>query len=276
MTTQQARIAIREAALGHSLATKGYGVVPLINGKEMEQLHRLFHAHVNEEAIGIKFDSLTEPTVAVRRALHDGIMRICGHRIAQLMDNYRVVICMYYVKKSDSDTELGLHLDPSMTIEPYEHLGIWVPLIDADGQGGEFCILPGSRHFTHPYHALSIPSPYGQVGEFAKGHMDDLSVKAGHAVVFHNNMLHYSRPNVSGRTRLALVIKMIAADAPLVTAFGSQKGDTSDIELIQVPDDYYLTDAFVKAGRPEGDVLKGVEVKHKVLSEADFTLLTGR
>ncbi|MCF8256461.1 MAG: phytanoyl-CoA dioxygenase family protein [Flavobacteriales bacterium] len=275
MTIQQGRIGMEDAALERSLATVGYGVVPFIGDVEMVQLHRLFHAHVHEQAIGIKFDSLTEPTVAVRRALHDGIMRICGHRIAQLMNNYRVVISMYYVKKSDSGSELGLHLDPSMTIEPNDHIGIWVPLIDADGSGGEFCILPSSRHYTHPYHALSIPSPYGQVGDLAKAHMDNLSVRAGHAVVFHNNMLHYSRPNVSGRTRLALVIKMIAVEAPLVTAFGRQTDDGIEIDLIHVPDDYYRTAAFIKSGRPEGQVIAGMNICHRVLTEKDLMALIG-
>lgn len=273
MTTGKDKIIFRQSDLADVLATDGYGVVSFLGGKEIEQLHELFHTHVKEEEIGIKFDSLTEPTVLVRKALHDGIMDICAPHISRLFDNYRVVISMYYVKKSDCGSELGLHLDPSMTIDPYDHFGIWVPLIDADSLGGEFCILPRSKSYTHPYHALTIPSPYSQIGDLTKAHMDTLSVKAGDAVVFYNNMPHYSRPNISGRTRLALVIKLITSNAPLITAFGQQRDNDTHIQLVQVPDDYYLSETFVKSGRPEGRVLNNIKVSHRLLSSHDLLSL---
>jgi len=230
---------------------------------------------VDIDRMNPRFDTLTEVPLEARNALSDGIMSVCREGIDGIFGNYRVTVAMFYGKKSGRDTELGLHLDPSMTVDPFHHFGIWIPLIDADEKGGEFCLLPRSTDFAPRYQALSIPSPYSDVYDIVRPRMTCLNVKAGDAVVFHNNLLHYSRPNISGRLRLGVVIKFIDANAPLVIAYGRNDAHGLSIELIQVSEDYFRSEAFKKSDRPDGRKIDEV-AGHRAMSGSEVLSLLAK
>lgn len=270
--TEKGNLVILDASVTAGLSSEGFAVLPFLDPGQMLALEELFATHVNIDRMNSRFDTLTEVTVETRNALSDGILSVCRKGIDRVFQNYKVMVGMFYGKKSDPETELGLHLDPSMTIDPFHHYGIWIPLIDADDLGGEFCLLPGSMHFSHRYQALSIPSPYGNVYGTVRPRMTCLKVKAGSAVIFHNNLLHYSKPNVSGRLRLGVVIKLIDANAPLVIAHGQDTPNGLVISLIGVAEGYYLTDAFRKSDRPDG-LLVGTIMGHQVFTESEMLTL---
>lgn len=261
-----------DAGLAADLNSEGYAVRPFLDSKEIAALEELFAQHVNVDKLNPRFDTLTEVPLDVRNAIGDGIHRICRRGMDGLFSNYKVAVAMFYGKKSGPETELGLHLDPSMTVDPFHHYGIWIPLIDADARGGELCLLPRSMRFTHRYQALSIPSPYEEVYDLVRPRMTCLAIKAGNAVIFHNNLLHFSRPNVSGRLRLGVVIKIIDANAPLIIAHGQDDLNGLRISLIKVSDDYYRTDAFKKSDKPEGSVIGTID-GHRVFSISEAKTL---
>jgi hypothetical protein len=252
----------------NSLKTKGFFKTPLLGGKELKELENLFHTLFKEETLPNLFDSITgSPNAEIKKEIHHKVLEICQPFIEKIMIDYFPVIAMFYSKKYGQDTEGGMHIDPSMTIEGYHHIGIWIPLNGADETTGKMCFLKGAHNMVAPYHSLSIKSPFANISEHLKPLMECVSVKPGEAIFFDNNLLHYTQKNVSGKIRIAVIIKLIDGNAPLVSAFCNKQSVSHTIELYQHSLDYYISDYFQQDQVP----IKSKLLEHNVPNPIIFS-----
>jgi len=234
-----------------ALDAKGFFKTSFVDEKELKELENLFYSHFSEEKVPLFFDSLTGVNKAViRKKIHFDILQICKPQIERIIANFFPVIAMFYTKKSGDNSELGLHIDPSMTLDSFNHLGIWIPLSGADETTGKMCFLSGTQKMTQPYHALSIDNPFKMISKELKPFMECVEVKTGEAIVFDNNLLHYTQKNLTGKLRIAIIIKVIDANAPLVSPFYNKNLQVPAIEFYQHQPDYYLSDSFQQAAVP--------------------------
>lgn len=259
------------------LAGDGYFITPLLSPSEITGLRDLFYSCFKEAELPEVFDSLNGVDAATRKKINDGVFAICNDALSRVIENYKVVVSLYFSKKSGNSSAIGRHVDPSMTLEDYNHIGFWIPLVDVNEETGKFYFLRGSQNYTPPYFALSIPHPYQKVDHLAAEYMHGVKVRAGEAIVFHNRVLHGTASNISGQTRVAVIIKVIDNNAPLVNAWLDESNAGSAVELYSLPDDYYVSNDWRKVERPSSAVhigyLNGAPVQFE---EADFENLIKR
>ncbi|MES2622252.1 MAG: phytanoyl-CoA dioxygenase family protein [Bacteroidota bacterium] len=239
----------------NALNSQGFFKTPFFGKEEIKELEKLFYSYFQEEDIAFFFDSLTGSRNAdIRREIHHHILDICNPHLEKIIANFFPVIAMFYTKKSGNNSELGMHIDPSMTLADFHHLGIWIPLSGADEVTGKICFLSGTQKTIPPYHALSINNPFKIVSEELKPSMECVEVNPGEAVVFDNNLLHYTQRNLSGKLRIAIIVKIIDANAPLVSPFYNKNLKVPAIEFYQHQPDYYLSDSFQQLAIPANSI----------------------
>ena len=180
-------------------------------------------------------------SLEIKQNIHKEILKECHSPLNNVMSDYFPVIAMYYAKHSHEESEVGLHIDPSMTLESHEHLGIWIPLLLDENDSASMYFLTGTHPITPVYQSITIPSPFSQIEKEVKPIMDCVSLKTGEALIFRNNLLHYTPKNASGKHRIAVIIKVIDKEAPLISAYFSRSTENSEIELYDLPKDSYLT-----------------------------------
>ena len=252
------------------LNCEGFFATPFLSTSQINELTFLFHKHFVPEKLPDFFNTLTgSPNADVKRIIHFGILEICKPSIGKIFDNYFPVIAMFYAKKSGEKSELGLHNDPSMTMDGYNHLGVWMPLFNADESTGKMCFLSGTQNKIIPYHSVSIESQYKNILGVVKPIMKCIDVKMGEAVIFDNNLLHYTQKNLSGSIRIAAIIKLIDKNAPLVSAYCNSNSDF--LELYEHNSDYYISNYFQEKSIPEKSIKLDVKIpKPPVFSLTDL------
>lgn len=143
-----------------------------------------------------------------------------------------------------------MHIDPSMTEEGFNHIGVWIPLCDVDENTGRMCLLPDSEKWLPPFSTNSMPYAYQHVEHLLEPKLSCLDMKAGEALFFNNSMLHCTQKNNSGKTRLAVIIKLIDKDAPLSTVYYNPAAPENEkVSLYQHSYNFFI-DALFRTSTP--------------------------
>lgn len=131
---------------------------------------------------------------------------------------------MYIFKNKKVGGKYNPHKDGSfMTTTPQSVCGIWVALDDATLENGCLMGVPGS-HLTPPNQHMRVrPIPEEENVEGMEAVMEPLEptyqystegaipfeVKAGSIVLLHNQFIHFSKPNVSDKSRHAYTMHVV-------------------------------------------------------------------
>lgn len=262
----------KESSIQQLYKAKGYVSVPFLNDIQISLLERIFHKNFNINELPPVYDTVASTPAETIRAVDDEIIKICLPILQQYLENFYWVCSIYFVKKSAEDSYTGMHLDPSMTMEGYNNVGVWIPLCDIDENNGRICLLSGSENILPPYSTPSMPYAYEHVEHLAEPKLDCLCMKAGNALFFNNSMLHCTQQNKSGTTRLAVIIKLIDANAPLATVYynpNAEKGE--QVSLYEHSKDVFVNGAFRSPTPPENSTfLKFIPELPHILSEDEL------
>ncbi|MCW5906363.1 MAG: phytanoyl-CoA dioxygenase family protein [Chitinophagales bacterium] len=224
---------------------KGFATVPFLNEWQISALENIFHKHFKLDQLPAVYDTVATTPAATIQAVNKEVLNICGSLIEQHLKNYYWVCSIYFVKKSGGDSYKGMHLDTSMTIEGFNNIGVWIPLCDIDERNGQICLLSGSQKWLPPYSTPSMPYAYEKVEHLLTPKLTCLNMKAGEALFFNNSMLHCTGQNTSGKTRLAVIIKLIDVNAPMATVYynaGAPSGE--QVSLYEHTKDFFVNAAF--------------------------------
>jgi hypothetical protein len=235
------RYLLKADELKRLLEEDGFVRVPFISADGVQQLRDLFDKFYEGSVQPVIFNTLEGAEADKRKQIHHEIVSICQQSLDRYLENYKVIIAMYFNKKPGEHGTVGIHNDPSMTYEEYHHLGVWIPLVNSDEKNGAMNFVRGSHHFFRPYFAKTISTPYCNVEPLLDAAMECIPVKAGEALIFDNNAIHCTRLNLSDKPRMAVIIKVVDKDAPCISLFRNPLQNEGRIEIIAQEDDYYLS-----------------------------------
>lgn len=104
-------------------------------------------------------------------------------------------------------------------VRPYQAIGVWIALEDADAENGAMSMVPGSHAWGDAAQFLDQAS--AQAGDsptlperFGENpvEVELCPVPAGYAHIHHGDSWHFSGPNWSERSRCAIAMFFVAAD----------------------------------------------------------------
>ncbi len=140
-----------------------------------------------------------------RSKVSSSISKLIEPILLSYLSDFEILFSNFLVKLPRTDNYVGMHQDWDFVDErTTESINFWVPLQQVDDSNGNFFMVKKSHlHFKQlrgtPY--LNFFRNYETALESKS---TPLYPKQGELILYHGRTLHYSKPNVSTKTRLAV------------------------------------------------------------------------
>jgi hypothetical protein len=229
----------------------GYVKISLLDDDEIEQLTSSFYRHMKRVPDAFYSSSY----------LHDSNHKIdISNEIGQIItpklkDHFRDYTWFgsaFLSKGSGSSTEMPMHQDWTIVDEnKFVALNIWTPLQDTDEANGTLEVIPGSHRFHDCMRAPTLPFYFKGFEDQMKKLLKPIHTKANEAIVLNQAVIHYSKPNMTNKDRLAITTGIKSKDAPMVFYYWN-KNTPDTLEAYAQEDDFLLrwndffSDIFLK------------------------------
>jgi len=226
---------------------QGFSASNYIGNEQIEELRKLYYKVEPEFYFdkGCSFSLLLE-NIELRRMIHDEIVKICKPFLDQIFKDYKIFIAHFISKKPSAETFINLHQDPMFTDQAISPgVGVWTPLDDLTEEMGTFGIINHSPTAFPPFQAETITQVYKNVYPELFKSVSEFNPKAGDCLFFDNRMIHYTKPNISGKTRVGVTIKIAHKDADCITIHKPPQNPKSSISVYEHKDGFYLDSNWI-------------------------------
>lgn len=192
----------------------GFVVIPLVPAAALAALRVALDQLVPEDR-GPFFGLYRNDHLALRRRLDATVRHHLEGPVLATLHRQRIYIGSVLVKYPEAGTHLALHQDWSFVDESRFVSGaVWVALEDVDRTLGGLRVVPGSHRLDLPYRGTPAAPSLDEATDGST--VVDLAVPAGHAVIYHNALIHGSSDNVTSRRRTVAVLGFVSEDAEMV------------------------------------------------------------
>lgn len=184
--------------------------------------------------------------------------------IASLFPNHRILYGNFMVKEPGQSSKMKLHQDWSYVDESKkDSYAIWLPLQDLNNKNGALHMIPGSHRFRNGVRGPGVYCPfYNEHHWLQENYGKALYLKAGEAVIWQHQLLHYSPPNLSEKSRIAATAIIVPKDEKIIHYYKSE--NDNKVEVYDIDDDFFF---YYKIGsRPE--------IKAQLRNKIDYQLDT--
>jgi hypothetical protein len=218
-------LTIKSPSVSLALSKDGFATVPLIDEETVKSLNSLFLQYCGRLEAPQIFNSLVNCPPETKLKIHREIIKLISPSLNTYFSNYKIAVAIFFVVRPSSSfsEKVGIHQDPTLLMDEGKNLNlkIWCPLMDTDEQSGCMQVLRGSHKFFPPVQAVTISPPYKLLGDI--NHLFECKpVRTGEAMIFDNRLIHASMPNFSSKTRIAVVMSVVPANAQCISLFRQQ------------------------------------------------------
>jgi len=233
----------RDEALQRAFECRGYAVVDLIRADECARLLDFWQSTTGDlEPMSFSNTSMSRDK-DYRRRVHERVLAVLGPRIDELLDDYRVCLCSFNVKRPvDERGVVEWHQDWTFVDESRsQSVGVWCPLIDVDTRNGCLRVVPGSHRLNDHPRAFASNFAYSDLSDcFDREFAQPVQMRAGQALFYCQKLFHSSPPNRTSVPRVAAGALAIPAGAPLLFVTQRRAAGRELLVLRRVPDDFYV------------------------------------
>lgn len=227
----------RNRALQEEFNEQGFVKIQLLNEEDILLLNNLFpkfHHDLKQN----KFESSTFLTEKVKKLeIRAMLYPIFLPYFERIFKDYTYIGSSFLYKTKGIDSEVAPHQDWTIVDEKkYVAINIWTPLIDTNEQNGTLFVLPQSQ--AQKYFTLRAPTiPFHFQNKIKKIIKESIptNAKAGEAVILNQSLIHYSTPNYTDNTRIAITSGIKTKNAPMIFHYKNEKGQ---IEKYSMPEDF--------------------------------------
>jgi len=247
----------------------GFVKLQLLEEQDINKLEDLFHRYVELEKINGVYDSMDQESAEVNLAINQKVSEIISENFNKHLNNFQLVCSVFFVKNKSKQSKVSLHIDPSLTTEQYHHLGVWIPLVDIHKENGPFYLLKNSQKLLPKYYHPSMPAPYLGIASSIEPLMQEILFTKGEILFFDNSLVHYTGANLKESARIALILKLIDKNAPLVTV--SYNKESKEVKAYKHHQNVFLNGDFKRDHIPEdAGLLRDVSFKSTIFREKDL------
>lgn len=225
---------LRSDAHQAALERDGYAVVDLLDPTQVIALARHYNVAHPEPVKGM-YTATFDPDKARMQADHAHLCSLTRHRLAELMQDIKVVIAGFVVKGPDESSAMGLHQDMTLVDEnEFQGINIWCPLVDLDGNNGALQVVPGSHRWLKSLRSPTVATLYNEQRVALMRHVQPVYLRAGQAIVFDQSLLHCSPINRSGVQRVVVNMFVTHRDARMLICHLDPKQADQGVEVFEV------------------------------------------
>lgn len=250
-------------------AQNGFVKLQMFTPQHLKAIQEVFSKYIDINKVEGVYDSMANETPETNTRIHKELENILRTAFQQHFDNYQLICSVFFVKNKSEASKVSIHVDPSLTSSDYNHFGIWIPLVSIDKKMGGFYLLKNSQKLLPRYYHPDMPAPFLEISSSVEPLMEEVLFKAGEVLIFDNSIAHYTGPNVSKQPRIALIVKIIDANAPLVTV--DYSGGHKDASVYHHRENVLLNGKFAKNIIPDSsEKLAGLKVNPRTFTQDDL------
>lgn len=264
------------------LLQKGYVKVPFLSASEvtsllelLEQLHpnNSFDIQKDEDSKPGFYYSVMNADIEYKRKATESIQKVFAPHIDRLLDGYKILTSSFFVKPPQGGfLDAHQHFPLSTNINDISVI-IWCPLIDVDETNGTLQVVEGSHKIVPGVVAYCYPQFFKDYPEKIRKCSKPLSLKAGEAIIFDNNLIHWSNENTSAKYRFTAQIMAIPAEIQPVFYY-SDKNCTDKFEVFEINSEFFIKQILLELLEKRPENLKSlgfIKNENQTISEENFT-----
>ncbi len=217
----------------------GYVIVNLLDELTAK---RLYQEVVNYDS-GVQshfYTSLWSKNEEYRKKVDGLIQEQIGKRISSYFNNYNPLFGDLLIKKPSLLKDFPIHQDWTFVDEEiYTSIYIWCALQDVNYLNGNLQIVEKSHQYLDKIRGANIQVSYESIKtKIQKKYLKNIPLKAGHAIIFNQALLHASPPNRSFKTRIALGLLMVPNEATIYHYYFNK--NKNKIQRIIADKDFFM------------------------------------
>lgn len=226
--------------LEQSFLKNGFIVVNLIDHSSCQKLLCFYDQNPNTDTGKFHSTHFSKDRV-YKKEVHQKIIAVYKTSLDQYLENFKPLFANFMVKEAHEHSIMPLHADWTYIDEGKAvSLGVWSPLVDTNEKNGMLGVVPSSHKLKKNFRGPKIPTPFHDFNEYIiEKYGKMLRVKAGEAVIYDHRLLHFSPPNLSKQTRVAVNIVMAPENEKIVHY--ASFGDLNKVAVFQPENEnFYL------------------------------------
>lgn len=194
----------------------GYTIVKLLEIKEINNLSVFYNENKKDGTENFHSTHFSKDR-NYKRNVHEKIVGVFESSLKNILIDYNLLFANFMVKEIGENSIMPLHADWTyVDEEQFQSIGIWCPLTDTNEKNGMLGVVPFSHLLKKNKRGPKIPSPFNEFNQYIIDNYGKLlPIKAGEAVIYNHRTLHFSPPNLSNNTRVAVNIVATPAEATL-------------------------------------------------------------
>jgi len=209
-----------DSELQRRFDSDGYAVIDFIDSNQVLELRQFYAGvqHAEPPASGFEV-SLDRDSAEHVQTIAQKIVGVVSSSAQKHFQDYQIFTASFVAKHPNPAGVVPPHQDWSFVDESqYWSATVWCPLIDVDAENGGLGLIKGSHRFYD--HVRPSPSPqyYPPFSHQLRSLFPYLRIpklEAGQAIVFNNQTIHGSPPNMLDKIRVAFGIGITHRDAEL-------------------------------------------------------------
>ncbi len=263
----------KDPQLQQKFDINGYVTIPFLSPDEIKELKTFFNELPHEPKPGFH-PTMFHENVEYRKKIDRKLTGMVNSKIDDFLVDYTGLYSNFMVKEPRSDSEMYVHQDWAYCDEAKEFsLQIWFPLIDLNYDNGAICVVPGSQQILNYCRGYGTICPILHLSKFIKNEYMVLKpLKAGEAIIWHQRMIHYSPPNISGDRRTSVVTILIPKGAKVYHWFVAPDDPQKKVEMFEADNEFFMN--YKLSRRPDhGKSLGYVKDYAYLCEERDLAFL---
>lgn len=231
------------SSVSNAAQRNGYEIIPLLTPAECLDLLEIFDSLRERTDLGPGFHVSMYSSDRGYRAEADEVVRAAlAPKMASRLSGFDALVGNFVVKQPGSTAGVvPVHQDWTFVDERrFASLSVWCPLADVTPHNGTLHVLAGSHKLANFLRGPGVPVPFHGLEPAIRERGTALSLPAGHAVIYHHRLIHWSPANTSSTPRVAVNLLLTPKDVGLCHVRGDRAGDDGLLDMYEVKRSYFL------------------------------------
>lgn len=223
--------------------SRGFLILDLLSDDDVDRLWTAYLSCAESHDDGFTPTVLLDD-LDLRARIHREVTAVLEPPILAVLEDYRMAVGSYAVKQAGCEHSLvGLHQDLTFVYESRDDqvgLSVWCPLMEVGPDNGHLGVAVGTHRLNRAYREPSSLPYRDLVALIEEEFMTYLPMRPGQVLLMDNALFHGSPANRSDRARVVAAGVAVPRESQLLYCHRDLEGDDSQLEIWEVPDDFYL------------------------------------
>jgi len=229
----------KNSMLQEEVDRKGYVIIPFLHESQIHSLRRLYEESINQASVSDLYESSRHNSLERNQQINQAIHAELEHAGKDIFNACQLYGGTFMVKSHEKSTMLPAHQDWSIVEEDeYNTLFIWCPLQDVTALNGGLFVLEGSHKYFDVIRSGTYPSNRYILPYSLHHCVKDISLRAGEAILYSDQVLHGSHSNQGQEDRVVVTGQIIEQGARLVYF---QKKNEEEVDIYPADQAFYLS-----------------------------------